>query len=65
MTGQVSGLFLLLLYWIGYFGLHSLLASLAVKRAVVRRWPRATPVYRLFYNAVAVLLFWRRWSAGT
>jgi protein-S-isoprenylcysteine O-methyltransferase Ste14 len=56
MAGQSSGLLLLLAYWLGYFALHSLLASLAVKSAVARRWPAAFPAYRLVYNGVAVLL---------
>lgn len=56
MAGQASGLVILLGYWLGYFALHSVLASLAVKRAVARRWPAAFPAYRLAYNGVAVLL---------
>ncbi len=41
--------------WLFYFLLHSLLASLAAKRLVARRWPRLMPAYRLFFNAVAAL----------
>lgn len=52
----MSGLALLALGWIAYFGLHSLLASLAVKRAVAARWPRLVPAYRLAYNAIALAL---------
>ncbi|WP_457669907.1 methyltransferase family protein [Thiolapillus sp.] len=42
--------------WLGYFVIHSLLASLWVKRQVAGRWPRLMPWYRLFFNAVAALL---------
>lgn len=49
-------LLLLAALWLGYFALHSLLASLAVKRRVAARWPRAMPAYRLAYNGLAVLL---------
>ena len=41
--------------WLGYFALHSALASLAVKRRVASRWPRLMPAYRLFFNAVAMV----------
>ncbi|MDX1594764.1 MAG: hypothetical protein R3298_10965 [Gammaproteobacteria bacterium] len=46
----------LALLWIGYFALHSLLASLRCKRAVAAHWPTAMPAYRLAYNGLAVLL---------
>jgi protein-S-isoprenylcysteine O-methyltransferase Ste14 len=52
----MNDLALLALGWIAYFALHSLLASLAVKRAVAARWPRVVPAYRLGYNAIAVAL---------
>lgn len=42
--------------WIGYFAVHSLLASLALKRWVAARHPDWMPGYRLFFNAAAVLL---------
>ncbi len=46
----VSGVFL------AYFVLHSLAASLAVKKWVARRWPQAMSFYRLAFNALAMLL---------
>jgi len=52
----MNELVLLAACWIGYFALHSALASLAVKRAVAARWPRVVPAYRLGFNAVALLL---------
>jgi protein-S-isoprenylcysteine O-methyltransferase Ste14 len=52
----MNDLALLALGWIAYFALHSLLASLAVKRAVAARWPRLVPAYRLAYNAIALAL---------
>jgi protein-S-isoprenylcysteine O-methyltransferase Ste14 len=47
---------LILLAWLGYFAAHSVLASLAVKRWVADRRPDWMPAYRLFFNAVAMLL---------
>jgi protein-S-isoprenylcysteine O-methyltransferase Ste14 len=41
--------------WLAYFGLHSLMASLWLKHWVARRLPRFMPAYRLLYNAVAIL----------
>lgn len=46
----------LALGWLGYFLLHSLLASLAVKQWVERHRPDWMPAYRLIFNATAVLL---------
>jgi protein-S-isoprenylcysteine O-methyltransferase Ste14 len=53
---SVIRLGVLALVWLLYFALHSVLASLAVKRWVARRhgpWMRG---YRLFFNAAALLL---------
>jgi protein-S-isoprenylcysteine O-methyltransferase Ste14 len=54
--------------WLGYFALHSVLASLSVKRAVAARFPRWMPAYRLAYNALALLLatplLWWTLTAG-
>ncbi len=47
---------LLLLGSLAYFGLHSLLASVRVKRFVAHHLPQLMPAYRLFFNAVAVIL---------
>ena len=46
----------LALGWIAYAALHSLLAALAVKAWVTRRWPAFAPYYRLAFNALAVVL---------
>ena len=46
----------LILSWIAYFSMHSLLASIGAKQIVATRWPRAMPAYRLGYNVLAVLL---------
>lgn len=40
-----------------YFTLHSLLASLTLKRIIARHWPGFMPAYRLTYNILAVVLF--------
>ena len=50
------GLWLLALSWLGYFALHSALASLAMKRRVAARWPTFMPAYRLAFNLVALVL---------
>jgi len=47
---------LLVLTWSIYFGIHSLLASLSLKRWVARNHPGWMPGYRLFFNASAILL---------
>ena len=47
---------LLAICWIGYFALHSALASLAVKRRVAATRPHLMPYYRLAFNLLAVLL---------
>ena len=51
-----NGLLLLALSWLGYFALHSWLASLGVKRWVAARHPALMPAYRLVFNLVAVVL---------
>lgn len=47
---------LLALAWGAYFALHSVLASLWLKRLVAARHPGWMPGYRLAYNALAGLL---------
>lgn len=42
--------------WGGYFLVHSLLASLTIKRWCARHWPRLLPYYRLVFNGIALLL---------
>jgi len=48
--------------WLCYFAVHSVLASLSVKKRVAARWPGFMPAYRLTFNALALLLllpiFW-------
>jgi protein-S-isoprenylcysteine O-methyltransferase Ste14 len=43
----------LLSAWLGYFALHSVLASLALKTWVAGRWPGLMPAYRIGFNIVA------------
>jgi len=45
----------LAMLWLGYFALHSALASLRVKSWIARRFPRWMPFYRLGFNALAAL----------
>lgn len=56
MSSLPSDLILLSVTWLTYFVLHSLLASLAVKRWVARHRPQWMPAYRLFFNLMAILL---------
>jgi len=41
---------------VAYFILHSLLASLRMKRFVQQRFPAALPAYRLLFNALSIVL---------
>lgn len=47
---------LLILAWLAYGALHSLLASHGCKAWVARRWPGLMPYYRLSFNLLALLL---------
>lgn len=47
-------LVLLAALWLGYFALHSVLASLRLKNWFVQRFPERMPLYRLGFNALAV-----------
>jgi protein-S-isoprenylcysteine O-methyltransferase Ste14 len=47
---------LLGLLWLGYFLIHSLLASLWLKGRVATRWPGLMPYYRLSFNISAMVL---------
>ncbi len=49
-------LFQLALIWLGYFIVHSGLASERVKRYVARRWTSIARYYRLYYNLFASVL---------
>ncbi len=46
----------LVLAWLGYFALHSTLASLELKRRVAAARPHWMPYYRLGFNVLALLL---------
>jgi protein-S-isoprenylcysteine O-methyltransferase Ste14 len=47
---------LLAVAWLGYFAIHSALASMRVKEWTARRLPSFVPFYRLCYNVTAVAL---------
>jgi len=47
---------LIALAWLLYGLLHSLLASLNIKRRVAARWPDVLPAYRIGFNLLAILL---------
>lgn len=46
----------LVLGWVAYALLHSLLASLRCKACVTRRWPGFVPYYRLAFNLQSIIL---------
>ena len=56
MTVGPLQLGLLALAWAAYFILHSIFASLILKRWVARTLPRLMPAYRLLFNLLAVVL---------
>ena len=62
MSTNLANLSYLALAWLLYFAIHSALASLTLKRWLASHWPQFTPIYRLFYNILAVVLlippFW-------
>lgn len=47
---------LLVLSWLIYFFIHSVLASISTKDLLASRFPDAMPYYRLTYNLLAILL---------
>jgi len=52
----VDKLLLLAFAWMLYFAIHSLFASLLLKRWVAAHYPALMPYYRLTFNGLAVLL---------
>jgi protein-S-isoprenylcysteine O-methyltransferase Ste14 len=50
-----TDLILLVLFWLGYFTVHSALASLSVKRWGATHYPGQMPFYRLSFNILALL----------
>jgi hypothetical protein len=46
----------LIILWLLYFAMHSLLASNTVKRRVSDLMPGVVPYYRLLYNLLATIL---------
>jgi protein-S-isoprenylcysteine O-methyltransferase Ste14 len=63
-----SNLLWLIVSWLAYFVVHSLLASLTVKHRVALHFPGWMPGYRLFFNIVAMLLLivplYQTWAIG-
>ncbi|MBW9257390.1 MAG: hypothetical protein K1562_07165 [Candidatus Thiodiazotropha sp. (ex. Lucinisca nassula)] len=53
---QSTDLILLALLWLGYFLIHSTLASLTIKQWLASRFPRLTPWYRILFNLLATVL---------
>lgn len=55
MSPDRASLVILAFAWLAYFAAHSVLASLTLKRWVAARRPALMPMYRLAFNAFAVL----------
>ncbi|MEO0896345.1 MAG: isoprenylcysteine carboxylmethyltransferase family protein [Bacteroidota bacterium] len=51
----------LVVLWVMYFAIHSLLADLKVKAWFENNWPTLFPFYRLCYNVIATLGFAGIW----
>lgn len=49
-------LIVLVVLWIAYFILHSLLASLTIKEWVQKKWSKFTPFYRIAFNILSLVL---------
>jgi hypothetical protein len=56
MTPDFSRLGLLALAWLGYFVIHSTIASPGLKQRIARHRANWMPAYRLSFNLIAVLL---------
>jgi len=56
MPSNLTHIINLLLAWLLYFTLHSVLASYAAKHWTATHWPGFAPYYRLAYNLAATLL---------
>lgn len=54
--GEATHLVLLSMAWLVYFIVHSLLASMKVKRWVESVYPRLMPWYRITFNLLAIIL---------
>ena len=53
----IDGRILILIgVWLLYFAIHSVLASLTVKRWAATHWPQLMPAYRFGFNLVAMIL---------
>ena len=50
-------MYLLTFGWLGYYALHSTLATAWLKTRLSSRWPRLARFYRLIYNTMALGLF--------
>ncbi len=55
MFPESASLVILLVAWFVYFALHSVLASLTVKRWLAAQYTEFMPAYRIGFNAIAVL----------
>ncbi|MCI4669358.1 MAG: hypothetical protein MRZ79_14580 [Bacteroidia bacterium] len=54
---------LIVILWVLYYAIHSLLASTQLKSQIEVRFPSWIPFYRLFYNLVAAMGFLGIWIA--
>ena len=52
----ISDHIVLIILWLLYFCIHSLLASLRFKQLILHHYPRIMPWYRLIFNLLSILL---------
>ncbi len=47
---------IVIVVFLAYFVLHSLIASIAMKQWVAKKWPGLMPWYRLLFNSLSIIL---------
>jgi protein-S-isoprenylcysteine O-methyltransferase Ste14 len=52
----ISDHIVLIILWLLYFCIHSLLASLRFKQLILQHYPRIMPWYRVIFNLLSILL---------
>jgi protein-S-isoprenylcysteine O-methyltransferase Ste14 len=51
-----TGYIVLIILWLAYFAIHSVMASLAFKRKIQRLFPGIMPWYRIIFNSASIVL---------
>lgn len=56
MPVNITNISILILAWVGFFSIHSILASITVKEGVKKKFPGLFPYYRIFYNILSLII---------